>query len=117
MFRKRSFSKLGVLKSLTDALRPKKSFHIGVVRPELTLAVDMMPLGVSPKSVIRTGDTEPTRNGVPYPVLDGDKRSLTRLREMDSKMLLCSGTGDGVGDGTGEYEYEASRGRHVDGGV
>ena len=78
----------------------------------------MTPLGVRPKSDIRTGDTEPTRPEYPvYPALPEDNLSRTRLREMDPKMLLCSGNGEGVGDGTGEYEYEASRGRHVDGGV
>ena len=74
MFLKRNFSRLGVLKSLTDALRPKKSFHIGVLRPELTLAVDMMPLGVNPKSVIRTGDTDPARSDVSCPGRDVDPK-------------------------------------------
>ncbi len=47
VFLKRSFSRLGVLRSLTDALRPNKSFQMGVDRSDL---VDMMPFGVSPNS-------------------------------------------------------------------
>ena len=45
VFLNRSFSRLGVLKSLTDALRPNRSFQMGVARPELVLVDMMTPFG------------------------------------------------------------------------